>query len=103
MGVARYTTPTFTLTFTEDALDLTQAQNVYVTFRSGDVLMTKTGADLTIAEKSIGVYLSQEETAKFRIGYVEIQVNWTMAPDKRAASNVVRFPISEQLLMAVIE
>ena len=55
MGLARYTTPTFTLTFTEDALDLTQAQNVYVTFRSGDVLMTKTGADLTIAEKSIGV------------------------------------------------
>ena len=103
MGVPQYTTPTFTLTFTEQALDLTQAQNVYVTFRSGETLMTKSGADLTIAEKSIGVYLSQEETAKFKVGYVEIQANWTMAPNRRAASNIVRYPISGQLLMAVIE
>ena len=103
MGVPQYTTPTFTLTFTQDGLDLTQARNVYVTFRSGDTLMTKTGEDLTVDEKSIGVYLSQEETAKFRVGYVEIQANWTTAPDNRAASNVVRYPISEQLLMAVIE
>ena len=103
MGVAQYTTPTFTLTFTEDALDLTQAQNVYVTFRSGAVLMTKTGADLTIAEKSIGVYLSQEETAKFRIGYVDIQANWTTATGGRAASEVTKYIISEQLLKRVIE
>lgn len=32
MSIARATTPTFTLTFTEEELDLTQAANVYVTF-----------------------------------------------------------------------
>jgi len=103
MSVPQYTTPTFTLTFTEDGLDLTQAQNVYVTFRSGDVVMTKTGAELTIAEKSIGVYLSQEETAKFRIGYVDIQANWTTATGGRAASEVTKYIISEQLLKRVVE
>ena len=36
MGVPQFTTPTFTLTFTEQGLDLTtQALNVYVTFESG--------------------------------------------------------------------
>ena len=74
MGVPQYTTPTFTLTFTEQALDLTQAQNVYVTFKSGETLMTKTGADLTIAEKSIGVYLSQEETAKWIAEFIRKSV-----------------------------
>ena len=103
MGVPQYTTPTFTLTFTEQALDLTQAQNVYVTFRSGETLMTKSGADLTIAEKSIGVYLSQEETAKFKVGYVEIQANWTTATGGRAASEVTKYNITEQLLKRVVE
>ena len=43
MGVPRYTTPTFTLTFTEESLDLTQASGIYVTFKQATLLITKTG------------------------------------------------------------
>ena len=104
MSVVQYTTPTFTLEFTEQSLDLTQAANVYVTFKSGTFVLTKTSDSLTVQEKSISVYLSQEETAQFSYGEdLEIQANWTTALGNRVASNVVKYKIDKQLLMAVIE
>ena len=103
MSVPQYTTPTFTLTFTQQGLDLTAAQNVYVTFRSCGNTITKTGDALTVGEKTIGVHLTQAETARFKPGEIEIQANWTTSGGDRAASNVVRYPIDRQLLTAVIE
>ena len=101
MGVPLYTTPTFTLTFTEKDLDLTQAENVYVTFRSGAVFLTKTGENLTVDEKTISVDLTQEETASFVMGVVEIQANWTQG-NKRIASEVATYDMTKQLLTAVV-
>lgn len=101
MGIARATTPTFTLTFTEEALDLTQATNVYVTFEQDELNFTKT--DLDVAEKQVDVYLSQEETLRFKVGVVNIQVNWTMANGHRACSDVKQVEITKQLLRQVIE
>ena len=101
MGVPYFTTPTFTLTFSERELDLTQAQSVFVTFRSGGKVLTKTGEDLTIAEKTIGVSLTQEETASFQTGVVEIQANW-MLSGKRIASEVAQCDMYKQLLTKVI-
>ena len=98
----QYTTPTFTLTFSEENLNLTSAANVYVTFRSGEYLLTKTGEDLTIGEKTINVYLSQSETSHFR-QKVSIQANWTTATGSRAASDIAEYPISDQLLKRVVE
>ena len=103
MSVPQYTTPTFILTFTKDGLDLTQAANVYVTFRSGMNVVTKKGNDLIVQAKSISVHLTQKDTAKFRHGDIEIQANWTTALGDRAASDVVNYKIDKQLLMAVIE
>ena len=103
MSVPQYTTPTFTLTFSEENLDLTTATNVYVTFRSQKGTITKTGEDLTIAEKEIGVHLSQAETGMFSPGYVQIQANWTMMDGERAASDIVSTDISAQLLQRVVE
>lgn len=103
MGVPQFTTPTFTLTFDEQGLDLTQAVNVYVTFRSGQYVLTKSGEDITVSEKTIAVYLTQEETSQFRVGSVEIQANWTTGGGGRVASETVRFKITEQLLKRVIE
>lgn len=102
MSVPQFTTPTFTLTFNDELLDLTEANNVYVTFRARTYLLTKTGSDLVIAEKSIGVRLTQNETAHM-MGDVEIQANWTTPGGGRAASEVVTYPISKQLLQRVIE
>lgn len=101
MGVPRYTTPVFTLTFTEKDLDLTQAEEVFVTFRQACKLMTVTGDDLTVGEKTIVVSFTQEETAEFCEGDVEIQANWVIA-GKRAASEVVNYQFTKQLLQEVI-
>lgn len=103
MSVPQYTTPTFTLTFSDQALDLTQASNVYVTFQSGNHILTKNGNDLTVQAKQIDVYLNQEETSHFNLGGVKIQANWTTYYGDRAASDVVTYQISEQLLKRVVE
>ena len=103
MGVARATTPTFTLTFDEQGLDLTQAENVYVTFSSGGKKVTKTGEDLTVTENTISVYLSQEDTIGWRKGEVLIQANWTLSDGQyRASSDIVRCDVSNQLLDEVV-
>lgn len=101
MSVPRYTTPTFTLEFSEQQLDLTEATGVFVTFKQASLIVTKTGSDLEVAQKSISVFMDQEETARFCEGDIEIQANWTTG-DRRAASEVVLYPISEQLLQQVI-
>ena len=103
MSVARGTTPTYILTFEEESLDLTAANNVYVTFRRGAKVLTKTGNDIDVSEKQIEVYLNQKETLSFSTGDVEVQVNWTLGGGRRAASEVVAIPLSKQLLEKVVE
>ena len=99
MGVPLFTTPTFTLTFS-GTIDLTQAERVYVTFRSAGNLITKTGESLTIQAKSIGVSLTQEETGRFA-DRVAIQANW-MIGNQRVATEVCYVDLSDQLLAEVI-
>lgn len=103
MSVARGTTPTYILTFEEESLDLTTANNVYVTFRKGAKVLTKTGNDIEVQAKQVGVYLNQKETLAFAQGDVKVQVNWTLANGRRAASVVALVNLSEQLLEKVIE
>lgn len=112
MGVPRGTTPVFRLTFEEEELDLTTARNVYVTFKapvklspykSAYKVLTKTGDDLEVSEKEVLVYLSQLETLEFPEGNVKIQANWTTAEGNRIASGVVTYPMTEQLLLKVVE
>lgn len=103
MSVPRFTTPTFTLIFSEPDLDFTQAKNVYVTFRSKAYSITKSGNDLDIEQKQIDVYLTQRETSKFDVGDLEIQANWLTPDNKRASSEVMTCRISDQLLQRVIE
>lgn len=102
MSIARATTPIFTLTFTEQTLDLTQAANVYVTFSQGGKDLTKTGSDLGILPKEVSVYLSQKETLQFNEGVVRIQVNWTGSGGTRFCSKVATIVLSEQLLKKVV-
>lgn len=101
MGVARGTTPTFVLTFTDEELDFTQAEHVYVTFKSLGLTLTKTGEDLTVSEKEIQVFLPQEDT--LQLHDVQIQANWTTAGGVRAASTIVTYRMDDQLLEKVVE
>ena len=102
MAIPRGVTPTFTLTFDDEGLDLTQANHVYVTFRNRKVI-TKKDADLNVSENSISVYLSQEETLSFRDGDTAIQANWTYGNGSRAASEIVVYRFTEQLYDTVAE
>lgn len=103
MSVARGTTPTYILTFRDEGLDLTTANNVYVTFKKGAKIITKTGQDIEVAPKQVGVYLNQKETLSLSEGDVKVQVNWTTGSGRRAASVVAVTNLSEQLLEKVIE
>ena len=103
MSVARGTTPTYVCTFTEQSLDLTTANNVYVTFKKGAKILTKTGNDIEVGAKQVEIYLNQKETLAFSQGEVKVQVNWTLAEGRRACSEVATINLSEQLLEKVIE
>jgi len=103
MAIPQYTTPTVSLVFDDDSIDLTAARNVYVTFKYGSQTLTKTGSDLTLTANQIDVYLSQSETGKFGKYFVELQANWTDAFGNRVASNIAKIDISDQLLKEVIE
>lgn len=103
MSVARGTTPTYILSFDEQSLDLTEANNVYVTFKKGAKVLTKTGDDIIVSARTIEVYLNQRETLSFSTGDVKVQVNWTMEGGHRACSEVVNIMLSEQLLDKVVQ
>jgi len=102
MGVARGTTPTFTLSFDGSEIDLTEAESVYVTFVGSGKKITKTGESLDVQEKSVSVFLSQQESLSLPEGDVEIQANWTYADGRRCASDCVVYRFTRQLLDKVV-
>ena len=105
----RGTTPTFTLTIHDpsDSLDLTQANNVYVTIRQDAFDVTKTGEDLTVEARKVSGWLTQEETIQLKAGKTAlVQVNWTYTDVggsvKRAATKVQDMQVGRQLLPEVL-
>lgn len=96
------TTPTFILTL-PDTVDLSQAANIYFSLRQKNVLIEKTGDDLTVDGQTVSVYLGQAETLQLCSGAAQIQLNWTYANGSRACSNIVSVQVSENLLKEVVE
>ena len=101
MSLYRGTTPTYTITFPED-IDMTLASNVVVSLgnSSKNVLIEKTGIDLTITEHTISFDLSQEESLSFRQNFFLGQVNWLYhdsSRDRRACSNIFKVPIEDNM------
>lgn len=103
MATMQGTTPTFVLTL-PDTVDLTEASNVYVTFRQGSQnALTKTGDDLIVYAHEVNVYMTQKDTLQFTNGAVYVQMNWTYSDGQRAATNVVKIDWDENLLKAVVK
>lgn len=100
--MVRGTTPTFKLYLDDEYVDLTQAVNVYVSFKQKDTLITKTGEDIEVREDEVDVYLNQEETLKFIKGSVEIQLNWTYLDGRRACSNIITIEVDKNLIGDVL-
>ena len=108
MSISRYTTPDLTLTIPNTTEpDLTEADNVYVTFADGTgEIFTKTGDALIVDEYAVDVYLSQEETASFRSGIITVTMNWTYHEGnrvKRAKAGPAKIEIKDNALKRVVE
>lgn len=97
------TTPTLLFTTEAEQLDLTRATDVYITLSdmSKRELMTKSGEDLYIEAKRVGVYLTQEETLSLP-QRIQAQINWTYPNDKRMCSQIMILNVSDNLLNKVI-
>ena len=98
-------TPTFTLTLPE-AVDLGEAQNVYVTFadKFGHSLR-KSGDELTVDGNTVSVFLDQGETLGFATGLAMVQVNWTYSDSgktKRACSTIGKVKFADNLENGVL-
>lgn len=103
----RGTTPTITINISNgDELDLTTAEDLYVTLRQGQRIITKK-YDITVDAQSVTFCLTQREAFSLKEGQAEVQINWTYtdADDntkRRAATQIKQIQIRRQLLDEVI-
>lgn len=96
------TTPIFTLTLPE-TIDLEEAAHVYFTMRQGSAIVTIDQSDMDIDGNIAIVYLSQSDTIRLnRSTDAEIQLNWTYSGGSRACTDIMKIPISENLLKEVL-
>ena len=98
----RGTTPTFELKITDNTVDLTQATNVYATFAQWGKTITKTGNDIDVTAQQVDVYFSQADSLSFSSGTIEVQLNWTYTDGSRAATNIIKVVIGDNLLPEVL-
>ena len=102
------TTPTITFTF-PDGIDMTQANKIFVTFADNqdNVIINKTGNDLTVTANTVKVTLAQEETTEIPMRGLQAQINWTYADEgitKRACTNIITFDnVSKNLYPEIID
>lgn len=99
------TTPTLSLTFSED-IDFTQATSIVVTFSDSrqNKLMEKTDADLDVSAHQIDITLTQEETLSMP-KEVLIQVNFLYVDGttiRRAASTIAGLRFNNNLKAEVM-
>lgn len=98
----RGTTPTFELKITDSTVDLTEATNVYATFAQWGKTITKTGNDIDVTAQQVDVYFSQADSLSFSSGTIEVQLNWTYTDGSRAATNIIKVVIGDNLLPEVL-
>lgn len=90
----RGTTPTITIT---TDIDLTEASNLFVTFKQGDrVAFEKTIDDVTVTENSVICELTQSDTLALKDGMVRFQIRATLG-DSKVASNIMTASVDEIL------
>ena len=104
----RATTPTFTFTVKSQTLDLSEAENIYVTLGQGRVEITKTGEDVNLTPpRTVEVWLTQQESLSLREGALAVQLNWTYTDlsgnARRAATKIKIIDVTKQLLERVIQ
>lgn len=99
----RGTTPTLYLEL-DTELDLTNIAEMWVTFKSPTVELTKTFSEVAFDTETnvITVTLSQEETLKLFNGIVDVQVRLRTQSDLAYATDIVGVEIGRILKEGVI-
>lgn len=95
----RYTTPTYTLRVA--GIDLT-GKKVYVTFAQGSRIVTIEDPECAYenGKTRITCTMTQQDSAKFKVGEMDVQVNW-LENGGRNATVVKQVPVLLQLLQEV--
>lgn len=91
----RGTTPTITI---NTDLDLTDASNLFVTFKQdGVVVFEKTLSDVTVTEETVVVNLTQDETLALNTSAgLQFQIRASLG-DNKVASNVMQTTVEKIL------
>ena len=106
----RFTTPALPLEI--EGIDLTNNEDVYVSFTQGNNYFEKRNADLVITAETHGqvtttsiiVLLSQEETGSLLANKnVDIQVNYINAQNLRDATEIASLGVGRNLKAEIIE
>ena len=92
----RGTTPTHI--FKTD-MDISEATEIYITYKQDDIVIEKTIEDCTVTPEEITVKLSQEETLAFKqSGYVaDVQIRAKFPNGTAVASNIMTIEVSKIL------
>lgn len=103
----RGTTPIHTFkpkTKEGEAIDLTSAQVVYMTYKQGgEIIVEKTKGDMEITEDTITINLTQEDTLAFStVGDVEIECRARYADQQAIASCIIKTSARKILKEGVI-
>lgn len=97
----RGTTPTLLLEL-ETELSLDNLAELWATFRTSTVEVTKTLEDVAIEGKTIAVPLTQEETLKLYNGVCQVQVRFRTDDDLAYATTIADINIGRILKEGVI-
>lgn len=102
----RGTTPTFILELEDETIDLTLANNVYISIVSNTVTYQKKSGDegVTVEPHRVLVYLTQAESLQFTAKEkIEFQLNWTYADGSRVATTIMSKRADRNLLEEVVD
>jgi len=105
--VIQATTPDFMFRIKDAAINLEDAENVYVTFTQNHKIITKTGDDIKIDKNTVSVWMNQKDTVTLNVGTMDAQINWTYLDEdqvlRRNATLVIKIPVRRNLLQRVIQ
>lgn len=95
-------TPTIIVTLPEE-IDLTEAANVYASFKQGRKVDLVISEGLDVQAHSVGIYLEQAQTLLFEPGDLGLMINWTYSGGQRGATNEIMLHVNANHLLEVLE
>lgn len=100
METRRGTTPHIECTV--EGIELNTLDIVWLTLKQGDYTITKDKSDMVIDGNKIKIWLTQEETLKYKNGSVSVQFRGRYG-DEAVASDIKTFRVEEILRDGIIE